>query len=162
MGVCGAICVVYGVVSVVVLKVRAQVREGRLDCASNQWLRVSGSTVFASANTDRKASDQSDPLRYGKPIKEGVSFEVHPFQPGQPPLPCSVAVFVCLVLHAVESLNLTSVQVIHEEISVGSGDIRKFVGICVDKFCFKKNISSAMVRKNQRESISAITLYFPF
>ena len=44
-----SIGVVTGVGLVFVLKGRRQVREIRANCACNQWLRVSGSTVFASA-----------------------------------------------------------------------------------------------------------------
>ena len=77
VGMCGAVLVVSRVGFVVVLKGRSQVREGRLDCACNQWFSVSGSTVFASSYTDCKAPDQPDSLMYCKPIEVGVSFDAH-------------------------------------------------------------------------------------
>ena len=67
-----------------------------------------------------------------------------------------------IILHDVVSFNFSSMQVIHEDITLGSGDIRKFIGICVNKCCLINNVSSAVDKNHQRVSIYAITLYFPF
>ena len=148
MGMDVAVGVKAGVGLIVVRKGRRKVREGRADCPCNQWLRVSGSTVFASAETDSKASDQAGSLRTVKPSKVGVSLEAHVFQPGLPPFPCSFAALVCLILDAVVLCNFSSVEIIHEEITFGSGEMQKFVGICVFKFVCKKWVRSRSERKN--------------
>ena len=52
-------------------------------------------------------------------------------------------------------------EIIQEEISFGRGDILKVVGSCVENFVRRKIVSSDVVRKCQRESMSANRLCFP-
>lgn len=47
---------------------------------------------------------------------------------------CSVSIFVCCVLDTVCFCNFSSVDVIHEDISLSIGDILKFVCSCVENF----------------------------
>ena len=121
MGVGGSVGIGSWIGSIIVLKGHRQVRERQDNCASDQWFRVSWSTVLASSKTDGKTANQPDSLNWRKLFKVRVSFDIHNYQPGQRPLPCSITVFVCFILDAVISCNFSSVYIIHEDITLGSG-----------------------------------------
>ena len=87
--------------------------------------------------------------------------EAHSVQPGDPSFPRSLMFLVGVVCYTIASLNFPSVDVTHETITGGRGEIAKLVGICVCEMCFRNRVSSTGLRKCHRDRRPATMLCFP-